>query len=172
MHDIQATSKMLSWFLVCAFCLNESHESTTHSHYISCKKCSIYPLCGQQLNSPPLSPEFCMRAQAAMWKRGLRDGGGKGVRDWKGYPCPLPPLCLFFLLFSFSLLYIFSNPAQLIWLRLPAYIVTVFLFISDLGYISWAAMFWLSQTISTNWSEHRLGLERLTTQLWISFLQV
>lgn len=56
--------------------LNESHESDAHSLCASWRKCSIYPLCGRGLNSPPLSPEFCMQAGAAMWKRGLRDRNG------------------------------------------------------------------------------------------------
>ena len=80
--DSRATSKMLSWCLLFAFCMTESHESNAHSHrhHISWRKYSIYPLCGQGLSSPPLSPEFCMQAGVAMWKGGLRDGGKGG---WK-----------------------------------------------------------------------------------------
>lgn len=64
------------------FCPSASHESSEHSrcHCISWKQYSFYLLCGQGLSFPPLSPEFCMQAKAAMWKRGLR-GGGKG--DWR-----------------------------------------------------------------------------------------
>lgn len=63
------------------------------------KSTAFIQLCGQQLNSPPLSPEFCMRAKAAMWKRGLRDGGKRGWEIEKVmHVCY--PLCLFSLLFG------------------------------------------------------------------------
>lgn len=114
--DSQATSKMPSWHSLCAFCLNESHESNAQSHRISWRKYSIYPLCGQGLSSPPLSPEFCMQAGAAMWKRGLKDEG-KGVGGGMGYPCPHPlpypslPCLSVYSLFSsllLSVLHLFS----------------------------------------------------------------
>ena len=159
--DSQATSNMPSWCSLCAFCLNESHESNAqrHCHRISWRKYSIYPLCGQGLSSPPLSPEFCMQAGAAMWRRGLRDEG-KGVGGGMGYPCPhphpshvwsvfslffSPPYIARFLYFSLdSLSYLYVCKRYKHWcpsLHAPRMLLC----------ICWAGMFWLPLTLSKDW---------------------
>ncbi len=116
--DSQATSKMPSWCLLCAFCLNESHESNAHSHChrISWRKYSIYPLCGQGLSSPPLSPEFCMQAGAAMWKRGLRNGEkGAWRRNGLSMSVSPPVMSVFFFSPPLPILHVFCIPAQIVY---------------------------------------------------------
>ena len=59
----------------------------THIATSLLQKVQQYPLCCQRLNSPPLSPEFCMWAEAAMWKRGLRGTEEKETGVRIDYPC-------------------------------------------------------------------------------------
>lgn len=100
----QATSEMSSRCLALCF-LPERIPQKHHALQPPPPKYSIYRLCGQGLSSPPLSLEFCMQAEAAMWKRGLRD-----ERVWAGeemhYPCLLSFLCLPFLCSSVPFLFL------------------------------------------------------------------